>query len=161
MNDEKKSKKIISFILVGIGLIFVILGIVLVPQKKTIVCTNNTVDADGYKRNSKYEILYNSEKILKIKQTEIVELDPSTLNLALTYGNAFAKEANQFNGVSCQYSKEKDNQLKLIMEVDYQKLDQKQLKKADESSTKTTFDFSKEYTINQFQKEILKGYTCK
>ena len=67
MTDEKKNKKKISFILIGIVLLFVILGILLVSQKKSVACTNNTVDADGYKRNSKYEILYDSKKVLKIK----------------------------------------------------------------------------------------------
>lgn len=132
-------------------------------SKKTMVCTKETVDEDGYKTTETMEVTYNSSKVLKVKSTSISETDPSFVELQLSFGNAFAEKFSEIDGLDASYSKVDNNKIKMIIEVDYGKIKPEQIKKAlgDLYSEEDSFYNKTNYTIEDFKSENLDGYTCK
>ena len=131
-------------------------------SKKTMTCTKETVDEDGYKTTETMEVTYNSSKVLKVKSTNISETDPSFIEMQLNFGNAFAEKFSEINGIEVNYSRVDDNKLKLTMEVEYGKINPEQIKSVlgDLYSEEDSFYDKSDYTIEDFKAENLDGYTC-
>lgn len=132
-------------------------------SKKTMVCTKEVVDEDGYKTTETMEVIYNTSKVLKVKSTNISETDPSFVELQLSLGNAFAQKFSEIDGLDASYSKVDNNKIRMIIEVDYGKINPEQIKKAlgDLYSEEDSFYNKTNYTIEDFKSENLDGYTCK
>lgn len=131
-------------------------------SKKTMTCTKETVDEDGYKTTETMKVTYNSSKVLKVKSTNISETDPSFLEFQLNFGSAFVEKFSEIDGIEASYSKVDDNKIKLTMEVEYGKINPEQIKSVlgDLYSEEDSFYDKSDYTIEDFKAENLDGYTC-
>lgn len=134
----------------------------ILDSKKTMTCTKETVDEDGYKTTETMEVTYNSSKVLKVKSTNISETDPSFIEFQLNFGNAFAEKFSEIDGIDASYSKVDDNKIKMTMEVEYGKIKPEQIKSVlgDLYSEEDSFYDKSDYTIENFKAENLNGYTC-
>lgn len=132
--------------------------------KKTVTCTHEEVDAEGYKTTDEMVVTYNSEKVLNIKSTMIIETDPNLVDFTVSFGQAMADMLNEVEGVSLSYEKASDNSIKSVTSVDYEKLDPAQVKKElgelyDDDDE--AIYASKGLSFDEFKKNSLSGYTCK
>lgn len=132
-------------------------------MKKTMACTKEEIDEDGYKTNETVVITYNKTKVLKVKSTNITETDPEFIDFTLGFTRIFIEKFNEVEGIDAVYKKVDDNKLQLNMEIDYNRIDLEQMEKvlselgdADEKS----FYSSKDVTIEQFQEDYLEDYNC-
>ena len=131
--------------------------------KKTMTCTKEEVDDDGLKTTDTMKITYNSKKVLKIKSTSISESEPEYIDMQLNFGNAFAEKFSELDGIDVKYEKTDNNEIKLTMNVDYNKINPEQIKeKLGDSYDETSGNIysSTNYTIDKFKEENLDGYTC-
>ena len=130
-------------------------------QKMT--CTKETTDSDNYKTTEKMEITYDSEKVLKVKSTNISETDPSYVELQLSFGKLFIEKFNELDGIKSSIEKVGDNKVQMMMEVEYAKISLDKIKDVlgDSYSEDDGIYTKKTYTIDEFKKENLDGYTCK
>lgn len=135
-----------------------------ITGKRTMTCTKEEIDDDGYKSNETIVVTYNSTKVLKASATNITETDPEYIELQLNFGNEFAKKINSVDGMEMKYEKFEDNKIKATWEIDYERIDPEQLKEElgdwlDEGSEELYS--SKNMTIEEFKEENMEGYTCK
>lgn len=99
-------------------------------KTKTLTCTKTETDEDGYKTNDTMEITYKNNKLLKVKEINESETASNMINLIYNFGTIFAKAFNTIDGLNAEYTKEDNNVIKFIIEVDYTKLDVVKLKEA-------------------------------
>lgn len=137
-------------------------GSILNPNK-TMNCTKESVDEDGYKTFETMNITYNSTKVLRVKSTNISETDPTYIDFGLSIGTALASKLSEINGMTMEYTKDGDNKIKIVMDVDFTKIDPAQIKEVfgELYNEEDSFYNKKDYTIEQFKKENLSGYNCK
>lgn len=134
----------------------------ILSKKKTMTCTKEELDEDGLKTTDTMEITYNSKKVLKIKNINISESDPEYIDIQLNIGNAFAEKLSELDGIDAKYEKTDNNEIKLTMNIDYNKINPEQIKETLDNSddeTNSIYSFTN-YTIDEFKKELLDGYTC-
>ena len=71
-------------------------------MKKTMTCTKEEIDEDGYKTNETVVITYNKTKVLKVKSTNITETDPEFIDFTRFYEN-FIEKFNEVEGIDAVY----------------------------------------------------------
>lgn len=132
-------------------------------SKNTMTCVKESVDDEGYKTTDTMEIIYNSNKVLKVTDTNISETDTEYIDLQLGFGQLFVETFNSIDGMEASYSKVDNNKIKLVMSVDFEKLDPEKVKNSlgDSYNEDDSFYSKNNYTIDDFKKENLDGYTCK
>ena len=132
-------------------------------SNKTMTCTKETVDDDGYKTNETVKITYNSSKVISVNTTNISETDPEYIDLAYGFGVAFASKFSELDGIKVKYTKVDDNKLKMTMDIEYDKINPEQIKEAlgDAYNEEESMYAKKEYTIDDLKKDSLKDYDCK
>lgn len=131
---------------------------------KTVTCTHEEVDEDGYKTTDEMVVTYDSSKILSVKSTSIIETDPTLVEFTLSFGQLLADAMNVVDGVSVFYEKHGENSIKATTTVDYEKLDYSKLK----SQLGDMYDSDDDALYNvkglsfeEFKKSSLSGYSCK
>ena len=126
-------------------------------------CTKESVDEDGYKTSETMNITYNSTKVLRVRSTNISETDPAYIDFGLSIVSGLATKLSELEGMNVEYTKEGDNKLKMVMDVDFTKIDPAQIKEVfgELYNEEDSFYNKKDYSIEQFKKENLSGYTCK
>ena len=131
-------------------------------SNKTMTCTKESTDDEGYKVTDTMKVTYNSSKVLKVETTNISETDPTYIDLALSFGQLFAASFNEIDGIDVSYTKEGDNKLKVTTAVEYGKINLEQIKNVlgDLYSEEDSLYGKKDYTIDDFKAENLEGYTC-
>ena len=129
---------------------------------KTLTCHKEETDEEGFKTTDSIVVTYNSKKVLKVKNTNIMETDPSFIDFSLAIGNGLAKALNQVKGIKMVYEKIENNKIKFVLEVDYEKIDLEEIKKAlgDLYSEDDNLYTAKDFTIDDFRGKNLQGYTC-
>lgn len=134
----------------------------LFSSTKTLNCHKEEMDEDGYKTTDSIVVTYNSKKVLKVKNTNIMETDPAYIDFSLAIGNGLAKALNQVKGIKMVYEKIENNKIKFVLEVDYEKIDLEEIKKAlgDLYSEDDNLYTAKDFTIDDFRGKNLQGYTC-
>ena len=60
--------------------------------KKTMTCTKEEVDEDGYKSTSKYVITYTSKKVTKVESEEVMTMDPTIVDWVYSFSYAIIEE---------------------------------------------------------------------
>lgn len=133
-------------------------------SKKTVTCTHEEVDAEGYKTTDEMVVTYDNEKVLNVKSTMVTELDPTYLEFTLAFGQVLAETLNKVEGVSLSYEKAGDNSIKAVTSIDYEKLNPENVKKElgemYDSDDEALYD-AKGMSFEDFKKNSLAGYTCK
>lgn len=130
-------------------------------SEKTLTCTKETV-IDDLKTTEEIKVSYKQDKILKISQTTIEEMDPDVIDTTIDFGESFASAFNDIDGFTIKYSKENNNAVKYEMTMDYRKMDMAKLKeKFGDDWNDEEFTKAKDMNIEEFKNEQLAGYTCK
>ena len=133
---------------------------------KTMTCTKEETDEDGYKTSAKMDITYNTKKVVKVKQTTTTEMNSSIIDFAISAGTEIAKAFDKVDGISVKYTQENNNTIKYVMEIEFDKLKEEQLQQlinelyGGETDAENLFD-KKDITIEEFKKDNLEDYTCK
>ena len=134
-------------------------------NNKTMTCTYEETDSNGYKTSEKMVITYNSKKVIKVFQTTTTEMDAMVTDFAISAGNDVAKAFDNVDGITLKYSQVSTNTVKAEMEVVFDELKEEQIKQVivdlygENADTDNLFD-QKEISIEDFKKENLEGYTC-
>ncbi len=162
-------KKIILFLVVLSALLLVtgcdkkeLSGGGLFSSNKTLTCHKEETDEDGYKTTDSIVVTYNNKKVLKVKNTNIMETDPAYIDFSLAIGNGLAKALNQVKGIKMVYEKVENNKIRFVLEIDYEKIDLEEIKNAlgDLYSDGDNLYTAKDFTIDDFRSQNLQGYTC-
>ena len=133
-------------------------------SKSTLTCTKEEIDEEGLKTSEIMKITYNDERVLKISVTSIIETGPEYVDMQMSIANAFANELSEVDGISMKYTKTSDKEIKLSYTVDYNKVNKDQLKEklgGFYNEDNAGIYGLKSYTIEEFKKDNLEGYTCK
>jgi len=130
---------------------------------KTMTCTKEAVDDNGYKTSEEVKVTYNSKKVIKVKQTTLSEMDSQIIDFAVSAGQQVAETFNKLDGIKLDFTMENTNTTKTVMELEFDKINPDQIKEVlgslynDEDDN---FFDKKDVTIEEFKKESLKDYTC-
>ena len=153
-----------SFLIIAVVISVILMsGCDVFGSNKTMTCTKDSTDEDGFKVTDTMKITYNSDKVLKVNNTNISETDPEYLDMQLAFGSSFAESFNEISGIDVSYTKTDDGKLKMEMNVDFEKIDIDEIKNTlGELYSEDDSFYSKEsYTIDEFKNENLEGYSCK
>ena len=135
----------------------------ILSTKKTLVCSKENTDEEGYKTLENMEVVYKGTKVLSVKSTSTSETDPSIINFTLNIGKAMADKFSEIDGIYMNYEKVENNKIKITTEVDYKKIDINQMKEKLGSlfSEEDSLYSKNDITIDEFKANNLEGYTCK
>ena len=128
---------------------------------KTLTCTKESVE-DNLKTSEEMLVSYKNNKVFKITQTTIEEMDPDLIDTTISFGENFASTLNQVDGFEVNYSKENNNSVKYQITMDYSKMDMNKLKELfGDDWNEEDYIKAKDQDIEEFKKERLEGYSCK
>lgn len=130
---------------------------------ETVICTNETVSEDDLKTTEIVEVTAINDKVTKVIDTNIIEVDPTYLDFTYQIANASLENYNAIKGIKTTYSKEGNNKLKLVIEIDYSKLDADKIKETlnTEDRENSIYYSSKDtITLDEFKEKHLKDYNC-
>ena len=110
-------------------------------------------------------VTYNSKKVLKVNNTQIIETDAQYRDFVLGVGKTIAEKMSTVDGIEVTYEGVETDKVKMEMDVEFEKVNVEQLKEVlgevyDEDEA-DSFYGNKEYTIEKFKEENLQGYDCK
>lgn len=160
-------KSIVSFVLLCLCVILTGCdnsGNVLNSKSGTFTCTKSEVDEDGYSTESTIVATYKNDKISKVEETNISEMDPDYIEFTLAFGEAFAEALNSVDGLDIEYTKVNDNKIKYVLNADYSKINIDSIKDAlgdlyeEDNTLYGNLDITKEDFKNT---QVSDGYACK
>lgn len=130
-------------------------------SEKTLTCTKETTQNNLTSKNE-ITVFYKKDKILKISQQSIVEIEEQLIDQTMEFNQEFLDNFKDINGFEINFSKEGKNTIKSTVVIDYTKIDENQLK----DKFGDDFDASqliniKDKNIEDYKKEELEGFTCK
>lgn len=131
---------------------------------KTMTCTKSETDEDGYKTEDTIKINYNKDNyVTKVSSTSTLETDESYVDMTIGFLKEFETKFNEIGGINYSISKEGNNKIKLVLGIDYEKLDVDKLKEAAGDGLDLSLVDSNDthVTIEEFKKNELEGYICK
>lgn len=131
---------------------------------KTLTCTKEEVDEDGFKTFETMKIKYDKKTVLEVDAEQLMETDPEYLDMIYGFGTSFAETLNEVDGYTVKYDKVDENTLKFTTKLDYKKFNPELLKEAlGELYDEEDNDFTSKtnYTIEEFKEEHLQDYDCK
>lgn len=147
------------FVLVGVLCLFAFTGCG--SNSGSLSCEKVTTDEDGYKVTDTINVTYKNNKVTNVENINLTEMDPSTVDMTISFANLFTSALNEVSGMNVQYSKENDTTVKYIMTVDYNELDIDALKETfGDDFDEESFYSSKNITIDEFKEKNLTDYTC-
>lgn len=127
----------------------------------TLVCNKSETNEEGYKVEDEMIVTYKNNKVTKVEQTNIEEMDADMIETTYSFGTLFAKAFNEIDGMNVAYSKE-SNGVKFTMSVDYTKFDPSSLKETlGDFYDDDVYYSANDITIDEFKINNLEGYTCK
>ena len=130
--------------------------------KKTMTCTKEEVDEDGYKSTSKYVITYTSKKVNKVESEEVMTMDPTIVDWVYSFSYSIIEEIDKLDGIDASYVKQDDSTLVMKIAADFDKINEEQVKEAFGSLNEDGEIYTKRnVTIDEFVSENMEGYTCK
>ncbi len=128
---------------------------------KTLTCTKESVE-DNLKTSEEMLVSYKNNKVFKITQTTIEEMDPDLIDTTISFGENFASTLNQVDGFEVNYTKESNNSVKYQITMDDSKMDMNKLKELfGDDWNEEDYIKAKDQDIEEFKKERLEGYSCK
>lgn len=139
-------------------------GNVLNSKSGTLTCIKSEVDGDGYSTESVIVATYKNDKISKVEETNISEVDPDYIDFSLAFGVSFAEALNSVDGLNIEYTKVNDNKIKFVLNADYSKINIDSIKDAlgdlyeEDNTIYGDLDITKEDFKNT---QVSEGYSCK
>lgn len=128
----------------------------------TLSCNKIDTDDDGKKIDDTMNITYKNNKVTKVENINISEMDKDMLEMSYSFGVIFANLFNEIEGMDVKYTKESDTNLKYVMTVDYTKLNIDSLKESlGENFDDDSFYSSTNISLDEFKENNLKDYSCK
>ena len=129
----------------------------------TLECTREYYDTNNYKTIDKQTIKARNQYVTYIKSETLYEVEPDFLVNALEFGDSLANSLQNCNGVSLKYEKYDDKTLKITTKVDYELVNENELKNAlGELYSETDPLLSgKKVELNKYKTVTLNEYTCK
>ena len=159
---------IISILLIVIslsGLTCVALGVDvldLLSFEKTTTCTKEYTDEEGNHVKDTMIVTYGN-KVVKVKNTNTtIYNDTTAIDFVYGFGQLFAQGFSNIEGMNVEYLKEGNNAIKMIMEVDYEKLNLSRLKDVmnEFETDSNSFYATTDITFEEFKKQSLNDYVC-
>lgn len=130
-------------------------------KTNTLNCTKTETDEEGYKITETMVVTAKNDKISKVEQTSIQEMEKDLVDSTISLGQTFSSTFNEIDGMNMTYSKESETSIKMAISVDFSKLDVNKLKeKFGSDLTDESFYSAKDMTVEEFKNENLEGYTC-
>ena len=130
-------------------------------NEKTLTCTREITEENLTTKNE-VKLFYKNDKIFKISQQTITEMDEELINQSMDFNQEFLDMLKDIKGLEASYSKEGKKALKSTLIIDYTKLDVNQLKdKFGEEFDESEFTKAKDRNIEDYKSKELEGYTCK
>lgn len=154
-----------KYLLLVLGCLLIVTGCGKDDTKKaegksgSLVCTKTT-EEDGVKSVENVTVNYKNDKVTTVQEEMIETVGKDGQELAYnTFKGIFENTFKDIEGLEVKVEKEGKDAVKIIMDMDYSKIDPENLKKAlgDENDEEIKTDI----TIDDFKKEELDGYTCK
>lgn len=129
----------------------------------TKTCSKTTTDEDGYKTTDTMVITYKNDKVAKVENSNISEMDPDYVDFTLNIGQSLVETFNKFKGIEAACTKEDDNVVKMDLNVDFTKIDIDNIKETlgELYSEENAFYSKSDITVDDFISKNLDGYTCK
>lgn len=129
---------------------------------KTMTCTKTSTDEDGYKTTDTLEVTAKEDKVIKVIDTNVSEVDPNYLDFTFNLSSGLSETINKVDGMNVVYTKEDNNKIKFVMTVDFTKLNTESIKDAfGDLYDENNFYSEKDITLEKFKENNLKDYTCK
>lgn len=154
-------KKIIRIMTITSLLMF-ITGCGSKTNTQILTCTKTSTDEDGYKTTDTIEVTAKEDKVFKVIDTNISEIDPNYLDFTFNLSSGLSETINKLDGMNVIYSKEDNNKIKFVMTVDFTKLNAESIKDAfGDLYDENNFYSEKDITLEKFKENNLKDYTCK
>ena len=127
----------------------------------TLNCTKTEYD-DGYKITDTMVVKYKNNIVTSISETNIAEMNPDYIDMALSFGNLFAEKLSEIDGINVKYTKTDDKTLQFTIDVDYSKVELDKIKQTlgDAFDEKQASMYTKNVSLNTFKNDILSDYTC-
>lgn len=126
----------------------------------TLKCTKVETE-DGKNIDDTMVVTYKDNKVTKVENTNVTEMDASMVDLTVSFGTAFASKLNELNGFNVNYSKIDDTKVKYVITVNFEELDVEQLKSTfGEDFDEESFYSSKDVSLDNFKENNLSDYTC-
>ena len=130
-------------------------------KTNTLNCTKTETDEEGYKTTETMVVTAINDKVSKVEQTSIQEMEKDLVDSTISFGQTFSSTFNEIDGINMTYSKESETSIKMAISVDFAKLDMDKLKDVFGSDvTDDSFYSSKNISLEEFKNENLEGYTC-
>lgn len=130
-------------------------------KTNTLNCTKTETDEEGYKITETMVVTAKNDKISKVEQTSIQEMEKDLVDSTISLGQTFSSTFNEIDGMNMTYSKESETSIKMTISVDFSKLDVNKLKeKFGSDFTDDSFYSSNNKSLEEFKNENLEGYTC-
>ncbi len=128
---------------------------------KALTCSKVETSEDGYKTTDTIKVNSKDNKVTKVEETTITEMNPEMVEMTVSLGESFISTFNDINGFNASYVKESENSVKYTLSIDYEKLNIDELKeKFGEDFDNNSFYTSKDITVEEFKTQNLEGYTC-
>ena len=126
-----------------------------------LTCTKTYLE-DGNQIHDTMVVTYKNNKVTNVENTNITAYaDKSLADMTVSFGQLFAVALNEVDGFNVSYSKENDNSVKYIMNVNYDELNIDSLKeKFGDEFDEDEFFASKNISIDDFKSKNLNDYTC-
>lgn len=154
-------KKIIKIMAITSLLMF-ITGCESKTSTQTLTCTKTSTDEDGYKTTDTIEVTAKEDKVIKVIDTNVSEVDPNYLDFTFNLSSGLSETINKLDGMNIVYTKEDKNKIKFVMTVDFAKLNTESIKDAfGDLYDENNFYSEKDITLEKFKENNLKDYTCK
>ena len=131
-------------------------------DKGTLKCTKTEYDEDGYKTTDEMIVTYKKDIVTSVLETNVSEIDPSVIDMTLSFGNLFAEKLSEIDGLNVEYTKVNEKTLQFTINVDYSKVELDKVKQVfgDAYDEKQSSMYTKNIELDTFKKDILSNYTC-
>lgn len=155
-------KKVISLCLLSLSIVLLTgCGNNTLTNSGTLNCSKTYVD-DGDNVTDKMVVNYKNDKVTSVENIITTELSDATyIDMALSFGQAFADGFSTYDGIEMSYEKVNDNTIKLTVKADYEKIDVNALKDAfGDTLEDDAFYLDTNITLEDYKTEYLQDYTC-
>lgn len=98
-------------------------------KTSSIKCTLNETGEDGLTVDYSIEYIFSGDKIGKVESTSIIEVDPKVLEATIKGSEEIIKNMALYDGFTYNLTKEDNSHIKGEIEIDYSKIDTKDLRK--------------------------------
>lgn len=133
-------------------------------KTSSIKCTLNETGEDGLTVDYSIEYIFSDNKISKVESTSIIEVEPEVLEATIKGSDEIIKNMALYDGFEYNLTKEDDSHIKGEIEIDYSKINTKDLRKkyGDDYVDEDMYLKYSEMTFDSIKDSMITaGYNCK